>query len=233
VLGRRLQPGREGRRLGLTLAYAWAAYPFAFFPLAISSNDEIVALTVVLALLFYASAPGRGLVLGLGAAAKFSPLAILPVFALGRKRSWRDAFVSVAIAVAVFVLTFVPYVRQTSLHTVWKSTIWFQMNRDSPFTLWGLHPSLGWVHPIAEVLAIAVIAVGSLLPRERTLVAVAALSGAALIAVQMAGTYWAHTYVAWFAPSAFVALFAGRAVLDRSARPLGRLVGREREVARS
>jgi hypothetical protein len=83
------------------------------------------------------------------------------------------------------------------------------------------------------VLAIAVIAVASLLPRERTLVAVAALSGAALIAVQMAGTYWAHTYVAWFAPSAFVALFAGRAVLDRGARPLGRLVGREREVARS
>jgi hypothetical protein len=45
-------------------------------------------------------------------------------------------------------------------------------------------------------------------PRDRSVLRIAALAGAVLIAVQMAGTYWAHTYVAWFAAPAFVGLLS-------------------------
>jgi hypothetical protein len=89
---------------------------------------------------------------------------------------------------------------------VWDSTIGFQLSRESPFTLWGLHPSLHWVQPIVQVVAVA-IAIGVMFfPRERTLLRVAALAGAVILVLQMAGNYWAHTYVAWFAAPAFVAL---------------------------
>ena len=208
LLGRRLAAGRQGRQLGLALGYAWVAYPLAFFPLAVNSNDAMVAAFVLLALLVYSSPVGRGVVLGLGSAAKFGPLGLIPVLALGRERSWRNAFVVCALAGLIFVGIFVPYVRDSGLHTVWNSTIGFQMNRDSPFTLWGLHPSLEWVHVLAQLVAIALVACASWFPRERTVVAMAALSAAVLIALQMAGTYWAHTYVAWFAAPGFLALFA-------------------------
>jgi hypothetical protein len=80
VLGRRLRAGPEGRRLGLALAYAWAAYPYTAFALESNSNDTLVALALVGAMLALTStrgpgraALGRGVALGLGAAAKFVP----------------------------------------------------------------------------------------------------------------------------------------------------------------
>ena len=55
-LGRRIR----GPTLGVVLAYAWAAYPFTLYALSSNSNDSLVALLVVLALLAIRSAPGRG-----------------------------------------------------------------------------------------------------------------------------------------------------------------------------
>ena len=208
VVGRRLASGRQGRRLGLALAYAWVAYPLAFFPLAVNSNDALIAVVVLGALLAYTSPIGRAVILGLGGAAKFGPLGLVPVFALGRERSWRNAGIVCGLAGAIFVLVFVPYVRQSGLHTVWDSTLGFQMHRHSPFTLWGLHPSLEPLHVLAEVIAIGLLATASWWPRVRSVRAMAALSAAVLLALQMAGTYWAHTYVAWFAAPGFIALFA-------------------------
>jgi hypothetical protein len=205
-LGRKMLPGASGRRLGLTLGYAWAAYPFAFVPLALSANDEMVAVAVLAALLVYASPIGRGAVLGLGAAAKFAPLGLIPLFAGGRERSLRNAITCSVVAVGIFVLAFAPYVHQTSFNSVWESTIGFQMNRGSPFTLWGLHPSLEWLHVLAQIVAVAVAIGVGYVPRDRNPLRIAALAGAVVIAVQMAGTYWAHTYVAWFAAPAFVGL---------------------------
>jgi hypothetical protein len=208
LLGRRLASGREGRRLGLALGYAWAAYPLALFPLAVNSNDGIVAAAVLGALLAYGSPIGRAVVLGLGAAAKFGPLGLVPVFALGRERSWRNAALVCTLAVAIFVLAFVPYIRQSGLDTVWDSTLGFQIHRHEPFTLWGLYPSLRPLQVVVQVLAIACVAAASWLPRERSVPAIAALSAGVLVALQMAGGYWAHTYIIWFAAPGFVALFA-------------------------
>jgi hypothetical protein len=45
-------------------------------------------------------------------------------------------------------------------------------------------------------------------PAVRSRAQVAAFSAALLIAIQICVSYWYYTYVVWFAPLAFVALFA-------------------------
>src|ERR1019366_3875963 len=86
ALGRRLKPGREGRRLGLALGWAWAACPFTLLGLLMHTNDGLIAMLSVLSLLVFSSPSARGAVLGLAAAAKFSPAALLPLFASDRER---------------------------------------------------------------------------------------------------------------------------------------------------
>ena len=44
-------PGREGTALGVALAYAWSAYPYTAFVLESNSNDTLVALACIGALL--------------------------------------------------------------------------------------------------------------------------------------------------------------------------------------
>ena len=206
TVGRRMQPGAAGRKLGVTLAYLWVACPFTFLPLAASTNDAIVAAFVLGALLALSSPALRGVVLGLGAAAKFGPFALVPLFAYPPERSLRKAAICAGAATAVFLLVFLPYVSQSGLHKVWEATLGYQLDRTSPFTLWGLHPSLDWVHVLAQLVALATITVSALARTGRDTVRIAALAGAVILAVQMAGDYWAHTYVLWFAAPAFVAL---------------------------
>ncbi len=83
VAGRRLRAGPEGRKLGLALAYAWAAYPYTLFALAANTNDALVAALLLLAFLAMRSPLARGGWIGLGTAAKFVPLALAPLFAVG------------------------------------------------------------------------------------------------------------------------------------------------------
>src|SRR3954451_21584874 len=90
VLGRRLRAGPRGTALGVALAYAWAAYPYTLFALECNSNDALVAMVLAWALVLLRSASGRGLMLGIGAAAKFAPLALAPLLATaGSERRWR------------------------------------------------------------------------------------------------------------------------------------------------
>ena len=49
------------------------------------------------------------------------------------------------------------------------------------------------------------------LPARRTLVQVAALAGALLIALQMTITYWLYPYLVWFFPLVLLAIFASHA----------------------
>ena len=81
LLGTRLRPGRAGRILGVTLAFAWAACPYTAFALESNSNDSLVSLLLVLALLALSSPPARGAMLALASLTKFAPLALAPLFA--------------------------------------------------------------------------------------------------------------------------------------------------------
>jgi hypothetical protein len=209
LLGRSLRSGREGRTLGIALAYAWVAFPYSTYVLQSNTNDGLVAMLLVYAMLALRSPAGSGFVLGLATAAKFFPAALAPLFATGirdrRPRSllhFGAAFVAVCL-VAVYVV-----LPDGGVRDLWHDTIGYQLGRESPFSLWGLHPSLGWLQAILEVGAAALCVALAFVPRRRDARQVAALAAAVVIALQLCATYWLFFYVSWFAPLALVAMFA-------------------------
>jgi hypothetical protein len=196
-VGRRLRAGAEGTKLGVALAFAWAAFPYSMYALALNTNDSLVAALLLLAFLAFSS-PKRGIWLGAAIAAKFAPLALVPLFARGRTRAYGAALLA---TLAVLFLPFMP-----SPHRLWELTIGFQLHRQTPFSLWILYPSLAWLKALIAVGAVALaVAVAFVRPKPAPL---AALAAAVLIAVQLTSAYWFYFYVVWFAPFVLIALFS-------------------------
>ncbi len=88
LLGLRLRAGPGGRELAVALGFAWVAYPYSLFALETNTNDTLVALSTVAALLALTlpparSALGRGAAVALGAGAKFATIALAPLMAAG------------------------------------------------------------------------------------------------------------------------------------------------------
>jgi hypothetical protein len=219
MLGRRLRPGKAGYELGIALGYAWATYPYALFALQTNSNDGLVAMCTVLALLALTLSPareglsavGRGAAVGLGAAAKFAPLALAPLFAGGlgsvaARRSRRLVMLFGAALLAVLTAAVLPFVGDGGLREVYDRTIGYQVSRPSPFSVWGQSESLGWLQTAVKAGAVGLALVVAVAPRRRGPLQVAALGAAVTIAVQLGVTHWFYLYVSWFAPLALVAL---------------------------
>jgi hypothetical protein len=209
LLGGRLWPGREGRRLGIALAFAWAAFPFTTYVLQSNTNDGLIGMLLVFALLALTSAPGRGIVLALATAAKFAPVALAPLFAAGLgERRPRDWLRFGAAFGAVIVVTTLAYLPPGGLRELYDTTIGFQLGRESPLSLWGLYPQLGPLQDAVKVGAAALTMVVAFFPRKRDGRQVAALGAAVIVAVQLTATHWFFFYLVWLAPLALVATFA-------------------------
>ncbi|MEO9239963.1 MAG: hypothetical protein ABI418_17955, partial [Jatrophihabitantaceae bacterium] len=87
--------------------------------------------------------------------------------------------------------------------------------RSSPFSIWG---QVEWLEPLrvailagTGALAIAL----AFVPRKKSLLQVAALSAALMIAVQITLHHWFYLYIVWFFPLMLVAL----ALLERTEEP--------------
>jgi hypothetical protein len=210
VLGRRARPGPGGTALGVVLAYAWAAYPYTLFAMESHSNDALVSVLVVWALVAVAWAPVRGALVGLAAAAKFAPAVLAPLFArgAGRWRTWHVLAASAAFVVVV-AAAFLPFVpSHGGLRQVYDRTAGYQAGRDSPFSVWGLYPALHWLQAAAKVLAAGLALLVAFVPRRRSLAQVAALGAAVTIALQLTVNHWFYLYIPWFAPLVLFALFS-------------------------
>jgi hypothetical protein len=208
LLGRRLRPGREGTMLGAALGYAWVAYPYTTFVLESNSNDTLVAVACVGALLAAtiardrASAAASALAIGLGAASKFVTVALAPLFT---RRSPLVFLGTLALVVALVVAPFIP---DGGLRELYDRTVGYQAGRPSPFSVWGQVESLGWLQDVAKAAAAGLALLAAFLPRRPDLRQTAALGTAILIAVELTMTHWFYLYVVWFVPFVFVALFA-------------------------
>jgi hypothetical protein len=208
LLGRRLRPGREGTALGVALAYGWVAYPYTAFVLESNSNDTLVAVACLGALLAasmarrHGSAAGTALAVGLGAAAKFVTVARAPLIAR------RSPLVFAGTLVLVLALVVVPFIPDGGLRELYDRTIGYQASRPSPFSIWGQVDSLGWLQDVTKAGAGALGLLAAFVPRRPDLRQVAALGAAILIAVELTATHWFYLYVVWFVPFVFVALFA-------------------------
>ncbi len=212
LIGRRMR----GPTLGVALAYAWVAYPFTLYALESNSNDTLVAVLVLAAVLVasYRSKLALGARGGLAALAgltKFAPLALAPLFAthgLGELpvgRRIRALALYLAAFLGVAALVSIPAFSHDSLHTIYERTLVYQSNRGSPFSVWGLY-GLHGLERIVEIAAVAIALALAIVPRRPDVVGLAAACAATIIAAQLGIEHWFYLYIPWFFPLAIVAL---------------------------
>jgi hypothetical protein len=232
LLGIRIRPGPEGQRLAATLAFGWAAYPYTAYVLESNSNDSLVAALLLAALLFAARPLARGALLASSIWAKFVAAPLVPMFLTyrpapesptqdpgpssaggvrARPRAQdtpgRPALLFVIGALLVTAAVLLWPALDPGLRTFYDRTIGIQAGRDSPFSIWG-QTSL-------EPLRIAILALTALasiafafVPRNKSLIQLAALSAALLIALQLTLHHWFYLYIVWFYPLLLIALAA-------------------------
>jgi hypothetical protein len=221
LLGRRLRAGPEGDTLGIALAYAWAAYPYAAFALQTNSNDTLVGLLTVAAMLALTLAPARrglsaanrGVAIGLATAAKIAPLALAPLFATAaagprRRDLLRTVLIFAAALAAIVAATFLPFMPDGGPREIYDRTLGYQASRRSPFSIWGQIDDGETYRGVMSALAILLALTVALVPRQKTPIQVASLAAAVLIAVQLAASHWFYLYIVWFTPLALVALMS-------------------------
>ncbi len=224
LLGLRIR----GPTLGVALAYAWVSYPFTLYALESNSNDTLVAVLLLAALLVATSPPARGMFAALAGLTKIAPLALAPLFAAHGLRelpasaepvSRQSAPVSAsrrAGALALFVLAFcatvalvsIPALAHDSLHEIYERTVAYQDDRGSPFSVWGLYGGLkGWQTAV-QIAAVALALALAVIPRRPGAPALAAAAAASLIALQLGIEHWFYLYIPWFFPLVMIALLA-------------------------
>ncbi|HTA36822.1 MAG TPA: hypothetical protein VK761_08920 [Solirubrobacteraceae bacterium] len=223
LIGRRVR----GPSLGVALAYAWAAFPFTLFTLECNSNDTLVAVLILAAVLAATyrgklAPPARGAFAALAGLTKFAPLALAPLLAThgmtepdaasGRRLLTRTrlfALASFALAfVLVAALVSIPAFRHDTLHTIYERTFAYQADRGSPFSVWGLYGGLGGAETAVQIVAIALALSLAVLPRRPDVIGLAAACAAVVITVELGLEHWFYLYIAWFFPLVMIALLA-------------------------
>ena len=214
LVGRRF----GGVRLGATLAFAWAAYPFTQYVSSSNSNDAIMPALLIWGFWLLAAAPARGAFLALGAWTKFAALVLVPLWAgyplaLGRVVSARPGSSRQARpALVAFSILFLEPNPLSAVGTFWDTFAW-QLDRPSPFSIWdwNQYPGFPDLHVLQGALKIVLLA-GALalgfFPRVRTPLKLAALTGAVLIAFELVLTHWFYLYIPWFFPFVAIAVLA-------------------------
>ncbi len=208
VVGMRLRAGRDGRRLGLLLAWLFAACPWSLLDMEKSTNDELVALLVVLTMLVLSKPIKRGVLVGLGAAAKFFPAVLLPLVAVGRgdadQQTIRKVLAGFVIAAGASIALFLP---PGGLKEMWNHTIGYQLTRTDIFSIWALHPALSPIKDAVTAFAVILAVLVAFRPRgARTPAQVAALGAAVIIAIQLPALHWFYLYIVWFLPLILIAV---------------------------
>jgi hypothetical protein len=208
----------EGNGLGVTLAFAWCAYPYTTYALQSNSNDALVAALIVWAFVAFSSPAGRGGLLGLASMAKFAPLALAPLFATGERGllarlrrdgegfALRELLVFSLVFVATMAIVLIPTILDPGLSTFYDRTIENQLDRESPFSIWGQEPNLDSLQPTAKALALAIALLAAFVPTRRSLTELAAFASSILIASQLGIDHWFYLYIPWFCALMFVAL---------------------------
>jgi hypothetical protein len=212
LIGRRMR----GPTLGIALTYAWAAYPFTLYDLESNSNDTLVAVLVLAAVLAasYRSklAPAaRGGFAALAGLTKIAPLALAPILAthglteLPLARRIRTLALYLLAFAGVVALASIPALSHDSLHTIYERTIVYQSKRESPFSVWGLY---GWhgAERVVEVAAVVAAIALAVVRRRSDLVGLAAACAVAMLLVELGLEHWFYLYIPWFFGLVIVAL---------------------------
>jgi len=216
LLGRRVR----GPALGVALAYAWVSYPFTLFALENNSNDVLVAVLVLAALLaatYRSRVAGatRGAFAALAGLTKLAPLALAPLLATHGLRELPPARRRYALALflagflGTVALAFIPALSHDSLHTIYERTFANAANRDTPFSVWGLYGGLGGLQLAVQIATVVLALTLAIVPRRPDLVGLAAGCAAVFVATQLGVGFWFYLYIPWFFPLVMLALLGG------------------------
>jgi len=213
-----------GTRLAVTLAFAWVAYPFTQYVSSSNTNDALPPLFLIWGFWLVSSPVARGAFTALSGWTKFAPLLLAPLWASYPERRLRPTLVFAAAFLAASLAAFSILVLDGhplgAAHEFWKRTISWQIDRESPFSIWDwrqYHAGLPDLHVLQRVLEGALL-VGAaavyFVPRRKSPLQLAALTAALLLGFQLVLTHWFYLYLPWFFP------FAAFAVLAPAAEPV-------------
>jgi hypothetical protein len=222
LVGRRF----GGSWLAAALPFAWAAYPFTQYVSSSNTNDAILPVLLIFGFWLVTSPWARGAFVALSGWTKFASLVVAPLWLTypGPARRLRPslAFVGgflLATAAAFSVLLLEPSVVRAA-EDFYHRTLENQIERNSPFSLWdwgqyharGL-PDLHVVQRVLQVLLVVGAVAAAFVPRRKTPLQLAALTGALLIGFELVLTHWFYLYIPWFFP------FVAYVVLAPDGRP--------------
>ena len=209
-----------GSRLAVTLAFAWAAYPFTQYVSSSTTNDAIPPAFLILGLAFVTMPVARGAAVALSGWTKFGALVVAPAWLsypealhLPREKlKFALAFAAASLA-AFSILLLEPNVLH-ALRVFYDRSVGWQLGRESPFSLWDwrqYHAGLPDLHLVQRALQ-ALLVVGAVaayfLPRRKSPLQLAAITGALLIGFELVLTHWFYLYIPWFFPFVAVAVLA-------------------------
>jgi hypothetical protein len=208
-----------GAWLGAALAFAWAAFPFTLYASMSNTNDSIVPVFLIFGFLAAGSSWSRGISVALSGWTKFAMLVVAPLWLTypGPVRRPRPALAFVAgfilatlVAFSILLLDGHPI---QAAQTFYERTLKTQITRESPFSLWdwaqyharGI-PDLHVVQRVLQGLLVLGAVVVAFVPRTKTLLQLAAFTGALLIGFELVLTHWSWLYIPWFFPFVVFAL---------------------------
>jgi Glycosyltransferase family 87 len=208
-------------RIGVLLAFAWAASPFTAYSLNMNANDGLVGAAVAWTLAVLSIPAARGVMLAVAGFTKLGPFAMLPVLARMRGRvAMAIGFVAGTAALLSMLL-----LGSHGLTLLWDRTIAYQAGRITPMSIWTLpnyHPGwphLGGLQKMAQIAIVIGIALLAVFPRRgrRDAASIAALCGAAVIGAQLVASYWFYPYICWWLPAVVAGMLLPRG--DRPTQP--------------
>jgi len=114
-----------------------------------------------------------------------------------------------------------------ALRVFWDRTIAWQLSRDSPFSIWDWRqyyakgiPNLHVVQRFVQALLVAAALVFAVVPRRKTPLQLAALTGVLLLGFELVLTHWSFLYIPWFFPFVAYATLAPRAAPEPVPEPV-------------
>src|SRR3954447_2729929 len=140
-------------RLGVLLAFGWAANPFTLYALNLNTNDALVGALLAWTMALLARPAARGALLACAVLSKLSPLCLLPLmFSLRRRQAMLAGMVAATVVLGATI-----FLHGGSLRTFWDETLGYQLGRVTPLSIWTLStyhpgwPDIRWLQQAAQV----------------------------------------------------------------------------------
>jgi hypothetical protein len=199
-----------GPAFAATLAFAWTAYPFTQYASSSNTNDALLPAFLIWGFWLLTSPWARGGFAALAGWTKFAALIVAPMwvtYRLTRQQITKAvAGFLVATVVAFSVVLLEPNVGH-ALRVFWERTVSWQISRESPFSIWDWRqyhakgiPNLEILQRFFQALLVVAALVFALVPRRKTPLQLAALTGVLLLGFEMVLTHWSYLYIPWFFP---------------------------------